>query len=134
MIHNIRNDLGNRDGNQTLRDDPGASGVNFVVDGDTNRYMSIGGNSISHDDAGNLTADKDGYAYEYDYENRIVKIQDSSSNDVVEYAYNALGRRIRVIDSKASTTTLYYYNPVLSQRLRWCWNLMFIWTKLLWLT
>ena len=101
-------DLGNRDGNQTLRDD---GTVNFVVDDDTNRYTSIGGNSISHDDAGNLTADKDGYTYEYDYENRVVKIEDSSSNDVAEYAYDALGRRIRVIDSKASTTTLYYYNP-----------------------
>jgi YD repeat-containing protein len=107
---------GNRDGNQTLRDD---GTVNFVVDlacpersrRNTNRYTSIGGNSITHDDAGNLTADKDGYTYEYDYENRVVKIEDSSSNDVAEYAYDALGRRIRVIDSKASTTTLYYYNP-----------------------
>ena len=63
-------------------DDPGAHGMNFVVDDDTNRYTSIGGNSITHDDAGNVTADKDGYTYEYDYENRIVKIEDSSSNDV----------------------------------------------------
>jgi YD repeat-containing protein len=102
---------GNRDGKQALRDDPGAPRVNFVVDDDTNRYTSIGGNSITHDDAGNLTADKDGYTYEYDYENRVVRIEDSSSNDVAEYAYDALGRRIRVIDSKASTTTLYYYNP-----------------------
>jgi YD repeat-containing protein len=62
-------------------------------------------------DAGNLTTDKDGYTYEYDYENRVVRIEDSSSNEVAEYAYDALGRRIRVIDSKASTTTLYYYNP-----------------------
>ena len=69
------------------------------MDDNTNRYTSIGGNSITHDDAGNLTTDKDGYTYEYDYENRIVKIEDSSSNDVAEYAYDALGRRIRVIDS-----------------------------------
>ncbi len=72
-------DLGNRDGNQTLRDD---GTVNFVVDDDTNRYTSIGGNSIGHDDAGNLTADKDGYTYEYDYKNRIVKIEDSATNDI----------------------------------------------------
>jgi hypothetical protein len=70
-------DLGNRDGNQTLRDDPGAHGMNFVVDDDTNRYTSIGGDSITHDDAGNVAADKDGYTYEYDYENRVVKIEDS---------------------------------------------------------
>ncbi len=49
-------DLGNRDGNQTLRDD---GTVNFTVDDDTNRYTSIGGNSITHDDAGNMTTDKD---------------------------------------------------------------------------
>ena len=94
-------ELPNRDGNQTLRDDPGAPGVNFVVDDDTNRYTSIGGNSIGHDDAGNLTTDKDGYTYEYDYENRIAKIQDSASNDVAEYACDALGRRIRFIDKSA---------------------------------
>jgi len=41
----------------------------------------------------------------------VVKIKDSSSNDVAEYAYDALGRRIRIIDSAASATTLYYYNP-----------------------
>jgi len=100
--------LGNRDGNQALRDE---GTVNFTVDPATNRYSSVGGNSISHDFAGNLTIDKDGYEYFYDYENRIVKIKDSSSNDVAEYAYDALGRRIRVIDSKAGATTLYYYNP-----------------------
>jgi len=100
--------LGNRTGNQTLRDD---GTVDFTVASATNRYSSIGGNSISHDDAGNTTTDKDSYTYEYDYENRIVKIEDSSSNDVAEYAYDALGRRIKVIDSKAATTTLYYYNP-----------------------
>jgi len=47
--------------------------------------------------------------YFHDYENRV-KIENSSSNAVAEYAYDALGRRIRVIDSVASTTTLYYYN------------------------
>jgi len=52
-------------------------------------------------DAGTLTTDEDGYTYEYDYENRVVKIEDSSANDVAEYAYDALGRRIRVVDSKA---------------------------------
>jgi YD repeat-containing protein len=116
-------DLGNRDGNQTLRDD---GTVNFVVDDDTNRYTSIGGNSITlsaaksrsiGNDAGNLTTDKDGYMYEPDEacprmflagENRIVKIEDSSTNDIAEYAHDALGRRTSIIDSKAGTTTLYY--------------------------
>ena len=90
--------LGNRTGNQTLRDD---GAVNFTVDSSTNRYTAIGGNSMSHDNAGNLTVDKDGYQYTYDYENRVVKIEDSLSNDVAEYAYDALGRRIRMIDRAA---------------------------------
>jgi RHS repeat-associated protein len=100
--------LGNRTGNQTLRDE---GTVNFTVQSSTNRYTSIGGGSISHDDAGNLTVDKDGYEYFYDYENRVVKIEDSSSNEVARYDYDALGRRIRKVDSVAGATTLYYYNP-----------------------
>ena len=59
---------------------------------------------------GNLTTDKDGYNYEYDYENRIVKIADSNDDDIAEFAYDALGRRVRKIDSVASQTRLYYYN------------------------
>ena len=63
-----------------------------------------------YDDAGNLTKDKDGYEYEYDYENRIVKIT-KDSNDIAEFAYDALSRRIEkkdVIDP--NNTTRYYYN------------------------
>ncbi len=104
--------LGNRTGDQTLRSD---GTVDFTVQSSTNRYTSIGGHSISHDDAGNLTVDKDGYQYTYDYENRVVKIEKPDGlggwDDVAEMAYDALGRRIRVIDSVASVTTLYYYNP-----------------------
>jgi len=102
--------LGNKTGSQTLSDDT----VNFTVDSSTNRYTAIGGHSISHDDAGNLTVDKDGYKYSYDYENRVVKIEKPDGlggwDDVAEMAYDALGRRIRVIDSAASVTTVYYYN------------------------
>ena len=53
--------------------------------------------------------DRQGYVYEYDYENRIVKIKEGN-NDRAEFAYDALGRRIRKIDSVASETTLYYYD------------------------
>jgi YD repeat-containing protein len=83
----------------------------MTVQSSTNRYTSIGGHSITHDDAGNLTVDRQRYVYFHDYENRVVKIKDSSSNAVAEYAYDALGRRIRMIDSAASTTTLCCYNP-----------------------
>ncbi|MCD6393392.1 MAG: hypothetical protein J7M40_07785, partial [Planctomycetes bacterium] len=63
--------------------------------------------------AGNMTTDKDDYEYFYDYENRLVKIEGSSSVEVATMDYDALGRRIRVIDKSADpdVTTLYYYNP-----------------------
>ena len=100
-------DLGNRSGNQTLRDD---GTTNFTVDTATNRYTSIAGNTITHDNAGNLTTDKDGYQHEYDCENRIIKIKDSGNADVATFDYDALNRRIRKVDSKATETTLYYYS------------------------
>ena len=66
------------------------------------------------DVAGNLTVDPNGSQYTYDYENRIVKIEDSGDATVAEFAYDALGRRIKKVDSKANggsgETTYYYYN------------------------
>ena len=47
----VMDTLGNRTGNQTLTDGT----VNFTVQSSTNRYTSIGGNGITHDDAGNMT-------------------------------------------------------------------------------
>ena len=46
--------------------------------------------------AGNLTTDENGYQYEYDYKNRIVKITKNSITKA-EFSYDALGRRIRKI-------------------------------------
>ncbi|MBE0535692.1 MAG: hypothetical protein IH624_08475 [Phycisphaerae bacterium] len=61
----------------------------YALDSATNRYdLSAGGPyevTCAYDAAGNTTRDKDNYAYWYDYENRVVKIEDSSSNDVAEY-------------------------------------------------
>jgi RHS repeat-associated protein len=52
----------------------------------------------------------DGYQYEYDYENRIVKIT-KDSNDIAEFAYDALRRRIEKKDLvDADNTRRYYYN------------------------
>ncbi|MHC4648458.1 MAG: hypothetical protein ACYTBJ_23615, partial [Planctomycetota bacterium] len=84
--------------------------VNYVIDYLTNRYSKVGDANITYDQAGNLATDKDGYGYEYDYENRIVQINDVNGTTVAEFAYDALGRRIRKIDSVASETTDYYYN------------------------
>ena len=60
-----------------------------------------------------MTTDKDDCVYFYDYENRLVKIEDSSSVEVATHDYDALGRRIRVIDKTENpdVTTLFYYNP-----------------------
>ena len=40
--------------------------VSYDVNEITNRYASIGSNSLNYDKAGNLKLDKDGYSYEYD--------------------------------------------------------------------
>jgi len=73
-------------------------------------HVSFLGPRTQNDAAGNLTTDRQGYTYEYDYENRITKILKSGPTTVAEYSYDALGRRVRKIDSVASVTRLYYYD------------------------
>ena len=86
--------------------------VNYDIDSLTNRYDSVGGNNLTYDAAGNLTKDKNGYTYHYDYENRLLKIKKSNDTvTVVEFTYDALGRRIEKKDSITSANTRrYYYN------------------------
>ncbi len=67
--------------------------ITYDVNELTNRYASVGGSALEYDAAGNLTKDRLGYEYEYDYENRIVKVT-KDNNDIAEFAYDALGRRI----------------------------------------
>ncbi|MHC4155696.1 MAG: hypothetical protein ACYST6_12345 [Planctomycetota bacterium] len=50
----------------------------------TNRYNSVGDANLSCDSAGDLTTDKDGYEYQHDYENRIVKIT-KDGNDIAAF-------------------------------------------------
>ena len=103
----VMDDLGNRAGEQSLRDD---GTVNFAVDTETNRYTSVGGNSLAYDAAGNLTTDKDGYQFTYDYENRITKIEDDQQALIAEFDYDTQGRRVRVYDAVAGSTAYYYYS------------------------
>jgi len=98
-------DLGNRT-NVNLRS---GSDESYSVDNLTNRYNSVGGNSLDYDDAGNLTQDPNGYEYEYDYENRLIEITKGETT-IAEYEYDALGRRIEKTDSVANETTRYYYD------------------------
>jgi RHS repeat-associated protein len=99
--------LGNRS-NVNLRS---GSDLAYQIDTDTNQYSQIGGNNISYDNAGNLSVDENGYIYSYDYENRLVKVNDGSY-DIVTYDYDALGRRIRMTDMSGENdiVTTYYYN------------------------
>ena len=83
----------------------------YIVDANTNRYVSVADANLTYDAAGNLTKDSDGYEYEYDYENRLAKIT-KDSNDVAEFAYDAFGRRIKKYDGEANETTLYYYKTL----------------------
>ena len=76
---------------------------------EVNEYTAIGGSFVSHDDAGNFTADHRGYAYEYDYENRLTAImKDSGSTTVATFAYDALGRRVESTGNTYGTYKFYY--------------------------
>lgn len=59
--------------------------------------------------AGNLTQDRQGYQYYYDYENRIIKITKNGQTKA-EFTYDDLGKRIRKIDSVVNKMNTYYYN------------------------
>ncbi len=113
-------------GNRTNVNDRNDDDIPYVVDTDTNRYEKVdnlppSSGEIGYDFAGNMTEDKDGIYYFYDYENRLVKIEDSGNAEMATFdgacpersRRDALGRRIRKIDKTESpdVTTLYYYNP-----------------------
>ena len=74
--------------------------------------------TFSYDSAGNMTLNRYGPIYHYDYENRLIKITEDPNtadpNDaiitVAEFDYDALGRRVRVQDVVGNETTHYYYD------------------------
>ncbi|MBI9019516.1 MAG: hypothetical protein JEZ07_19880, partial [Phycisphaerae bacterium] len=109
-------DLGNRgEAGTTLRGD--SSATKYAIDPVTNRYDNSSTTSpdvlCSYDDAGNLTKCQDNYEYEWDYENRLIRVfrmDGQNEVDVVKYTYDALGRRIQKDDCIADEQTLYYYN------------------------
>ena len=100
--------------NFTSVDETDGNTVNYTVDDLTNRYSAIGSDSLDYDKAGNLTTDEQDYEYQYDYENRIVKITRDSST-IAEFSYDALGRRIR---KAAPDQTVYYYHNDRNQTCR----------------
>jgi RHS repeat-associated protein len=75
-----------------------------------NEYTTVCGTTVQYDNAGNLTLDKSGYVYNYDYENRLVNILKNGQLKA-SFEYDALGRRIeKVITGSPTTTTRYYYD------------------------
>ncbi len=72
-----------------------------------NELVSIAGSSLTYDDNGNLLDDGTN-AYEYDYENRLIKVTRESDSVILgEYKYDALGRRVE--KTALGTTTRFYY-------------------------
>ncbi len=59
-----------------------------------------------HDANGNLSRDRHGYVYSYDYRNRLTQIAGE-----LAFGYDALGRRIKKTDDDAGATTYFYYDP-----------------------
>ena len=99
-------DLGNRE-NVNVRD---GNDITYAVDNLTNRYTSVAEANLTYNAAGSLTKDRQGCEYEYDYENRIVKITKAGQTKA-EFAYDALGRRIEKKDLvDPNNTRRYYYN------------------------
>ena len=82
-------------GNRTSVAKRDTAGDAYALDSATNRYdLSTGGPydvTCAYDAAGNTTQDKDNYTFWYDYENRVVKIEDSSEVTGALCDYDALG-------------------------------------------
>jgi RHS repeat-associated protein len=90
-----------------------SGGVNFsYASNNVNEYTDItpGTYTPAYDYAGNLTQDKSGYKYVYDYENRLTQITRQDNTVVATFEYDALGRRIEKVDTIAGTTKRFYYD------------------------
>src|SRR4030042_3016057 len=84
--------------------------ITYAVDNLTNRYTSVADANLTYNAAGSLTKDRQGCEYEYDYENRIVKITKAGQTKA-QFAYDALGRRIEKKDLvDPNNIKRYYYN------------------------
>lgn len=77
------------------------------------RADSVGGTNLEYDAAGNLAKDADGYEYEYDYENRIVKItKDPNDTVVAQFAYDNLDRLTVAEYSISDNNELFTYDDL----------------------
>jgi RHS repeat-associated protein len=75
-----------------------------------NRVVTIGSNTYTYDNNGNLTQKIDStgtWAYAWDYENRLKQVTRPDST-TVSYTYDALGRRIQRSKSAGGSTNFIY--------------------------
>jgi len=80
-----------------------------------NEIISVGGISYDYDDNGNLIDDGTN-TYEYDYDNRLVKVTAKSDGTVLaKYKYDAFGRRIEKQHSSVISTYFYDVNRVIEE-------------------
>lgn len=113
-------------GTQTLYDlDALENWLSKITDGVTenrthnvmNEIIDIDGISNSYDNSGNLIDDGTN-TYEYDYENRLVKVTRKSDSTVLgEYKYDAFGRRIEKQANGVATAYFYDDNRVTEEQI-----------------
>ena len=72
------------------------------------RTTSIGGVLRTYDDKGNLTDNGAGRRFEYDAWNRMTRVLDGSSSELVRYEFDALSRRHKRFEG--TTVTRYVYD------------------------
>ncbi len=78
------------------------------IHNEVNELTAIDGTSLSYDANGNLIDDGSN-TYEYDYENRLIRVTRKSDSQVLaEFKYDALGRRIEKNDVVNGIVTKYY--------------------------
>jgi RHS repeat-associated protein len=98
-------------GNRTNYTDRDASVTTYTPDL-VNAYTSITPSIVApdHDGNGNLIQNDRDFDFEYDFENRLIRIRGPDDAVITEYAYDALGRRVKAHLPTTSDTTLYYFD------------------------
>ncbi len=56
--------------------------------------LSVGSNSLTHDVKGNLTQNKNGHTYVWDFDNQITAADNTGNGNNIYYQYDVLGRRV----------------------------------------
>ena len=95
-------------GNRTYHIDRSANAVTYYHNA-VNEYTKIAATARAHDAAGNLTDDGT-YTYQWDYQNRLTRIErNSDSGAVAVFDYDAFSRRVLKYDAVATSTLRFYY-------------------------